>query len=73
MLNRLVRGSVPTIGRVRLPFMLTPWGHIWSEATIARFADNSFCLLDGPRYKAAPMALIAQARRDPQNVDHNQP
>jgi len=38
---------LPETGRVRLAYMLTEHGHIWSEATIARLTDNHF-LLCGP-------------------------
>ena len=47
VLNRLVCGTLPPVGRVRLSYMLTPKGHIWSEATIARLAEDRF-LLCGP-------------------------
>ena len=40
-------GGIPKSGRVRLSYMLTPKGRIWSEATIARLADDRF-LLCGP-------------------------
>lgn len=46
-LNRIVCGALPPVGRVRLSYMLTPTGRIWSEATIARLAEDSF-LLCGP-------------------------
>ncbi len=46
-LNSLFCGSIPAPGRVRLSYMLTPKGRIWSEATIARLAENRF-LLCGP-------------------------
>lgn len=47
VLNRLVCGTLPPVGRIRLTYMLTPQGRIWSEATIARLADDQF-LLCGP-------------------------
>ena len=47
VLDKTVCGTLPSIGRVRLSYILTPKGHIWSEATIARLADNRF-LLCGP-------------------------
>ena len=47
ILNELVCGALPPIGRVRLSYMLTPQGRIWSEATIARLAEDRF-LLCGP-------------------------
>ncbi|MCG7522661.1 FAD-dependent oxidoreductase [Ruegeria sp. Ofav3-42] len=47
VLNRLVCGALPPVGRVRLSYMLTPKGCIWSEATIARLAEDRF-LLCGP-------------------------
>ncbi|MEO1194167.1 MAG: FAD-dependent oxidoreductase [Pseudomonadota bacterium] len=46
-LSRLVTGSLPQVGRVRLSYLLTPKGRIWSETTIARLADDRF-LLCGP-------------------------
>ncbi len=46
-LGRLVCGALPPVGRVRLSYMLTPKGRIWSEATIARLATDKF-LLCGP-------------------------
>ncbi|WP_282609324.1 FAD-dependent oxidoreductase [Pelagibius sp. Alg239-R121] len=47
VLSRLICGALPRVGRVRLSYMLTSKGHIWSEATIARLAENRF-LLCGP-------------------------
>ena len=47
VLNRVFCGSLPQVGRVRLAYMLTSEGHIWSEATIARLAVDHF-LLCGP-------------------------
>lgn len=47
VLNRVFCGTLPNIGRVRLSYMLTPKGRIWSEATIARLAEDRF-LLCGP-------------------------
>ncbi len=46
-LSRVMCGAVPKVGRVKLSYMLTPKGRIWSEATIARLADDRF-LLCGP-------------------------
>ncbi|MEM7120273.1 MAG: FAD-dependent oxidoreductase [Pseudomonadota bacterium] len=46
-LSRVFCGGMPKPGRVRLSYMLTPKGRIWSEATIARLADDRF-LLCGP-------------------------
>ncbi|WP_037306604.1 GcvT family protein [Ruegeria halocynthiae] len=46
-LDRVVCGTLPPVGRVRLSYMLTPQGHIWSEATIARLAEDKL-LLCGP-------------------------
>ena len=46
-LNRMFCGKIPAVGRVKLSYMLTPNGRIWSEATIARLSDNRF-LLCGP-------------------------
>ena len=40
-------GSLPAVGRVRLSYLLTPKGRIWSEATIARLSETRF-LLCGP-------------------------
>lgn len=47
VLNKLICGTRPPVGRVRLSYMLTPKGRIWSEATIARLAEDQF-LLCGP-------------------------
>jgi dimethylglycine dehydrogenase len=46
-LDRVFCGRLPHIGRVKLAYMLTPRGRIWSEATIARLAENRY-LLCGP-------------------------
>lgn len=46
-LSRIICGGLPAVGRVRLSYMLTPKGRIWSEATIARLAEDRF-LLCGP-------------------------
>ena len=46
-LSRVFCGRLPAVGRVRLGYMLTPKGRIWSEATIARLATGRF-LLCGP-------------------------
>ncbi|WP_299621698.1 FAD-dependent oxidoreductase [uncultured Tateyamaria sp.] len=46
-LSRLMCGGIPKSGRVRLGYMLTPKGHFWSEATVARLAEDRF-LLCGP-------------------------
>lgn len=46
-LNKVFSGSVPRVGRVKLSYMLTPKGKVWSEATIARLSDNEY-LLCGP-------------------------
>lgn len=46
-LDKVMCGTLPPVGRVRLSYMLTPKGHIWSEATIARLSDDRF-LLCGP-------------------------
>ncbi len=47
VINQVMCGAAPTTGRVRLSYMLTPKGRIYSEATIARLADDKF-LLCGP-------------------------
>ena len=47
VLGRVICGALPEIGRVRLSYMLTPKGRIYSEATIARLAEDRF-LLCGP-------------------------
>ena len=47
VLDRVFCGTLPDIGRLRLSYMLTPNGRIWSEATIARLAEDHF-LLCGP-------------------------
>ncbi|WP_299375511.1 FAD-dependent oxidoreductase [uncultured Tateyamaria sp.] len=46
-LSAMICGALPPVGRVRLSYMLTPKGRIWSEATIARLAEDHF-LLCGP-------------------------
>lgn len=46
-LNHVFCGVMPAVGRVKLSYMLTPKGRIWSEATIARLDDNKY-LLCGP-------------------------
>ncbi len=47
VLSRVICGGLPAVGRVRLSYMLTPNGRIYSEATIARLAEDRF-LLCGP-------------------------
>ncbi|MBC6437592.1 MAG: FAD-dependent oxidoreductase [Rhodobacteraceae bacterium] len=46
-LNYVFCGTMPSVGRVKLSYMLTPKGKIWSEATIARLGENKY-LLFGP-------------------------
>ncbi len=46
-LERLLCGALPRVGRVRLSYMLTPKGMIWSETTVARLAEDRY-LLCGP-------------------------
>ncbi len=46
-LARVFCSGIPKPGRLRLSYMLTPKGRIWSEATIARLAEDRF-LLCGP-------------------------
>ena len=46
-INRVFCGRLPDIGRIKLSYILTPLGKIWSEATIARLDENRF-LLCGP-------------------------
>jgi len=46
-LDRVFCGRLPEIGHVKLSYMLTSKGRIWSEATIARLDDESY-LLCGP-------------------------
>ena len=46
-LDRLFCGKLPLPGRVKLSYLLTPRGRIWSEATIAWLDDNRY-LLCGP-------------------------
>ncbi len=46
-LDSVFCGSMPAAGRVKLSYMLTPKGRIWSEATIARLAEDRY-LLCGP-------------------------
>ena len=47
ILDHLFCGSLPKAGRVKLSYLLTPSGKIWSEATLARLEDDRF-LLCGP-------------------------
>jgi len=46
-LSRVFCGRLPETGRVRLSYMLTPGGKIWSEATIAKLDEDRY-LLCGP-------------------------
>lgn len=46
-LARVFCGSLPKVGRVKLSYMLTPKGMIWSEATIACLGAERY-LLCGP-------------------------
>ena len=46
-LNQVICGTTPKEGRVKLSYMLTPKGYIWSEATIAHLGPDRF-LLCGP-------------------------
>lgn len=46
-LSRMLTGTVPKEGRVKLSYMLTPKGMIWSETTVCRLAADRF-LLCGP-------------------------
>lgn len=46
-LNEVFCSAMPPVGRVKLSYMLTPKGKIWSEATIARLEANKY-LLCGP-------------------------
>ena len=46
-LERVICGSVPKPGRVRLSYMLTPKGRIWSETTVACLGRDRY-LLCGP-------------------------
>ena len=46
-LSMMFCGVLPAVGRVRLSYLLTPKGRIWSESTIARLAEDRF-LLFGP-------------------------
>lgn len=46
-LDRVFCSRLPEVGRVRLAYMLRPNGTVFSEATIARLADDRFWLL-GP-------------------------
>ena len=44
-LDKVFCGPVPDTGRVKLNYMLTPKGRIWSEATIAALAEDRFLIL----------------------------
>ena len=46
-IDRVFCTKLPQPGRVKLAYMLTPQGKIWSEATVARIADDHY-LLCGP-------------------------
>ena len=46
-LDNLFCGRLPSVGRVKLSYLLTPQGKIFSEATIARLDENQY-LLCGP-------------------------
>lgn len=46
-LNTVFCGMMPKTGRVKLSYMLTPKGFIWSEATIANLGESRY-LLCGP-------------------------
>ncbi|MEM7429896.1 MAG: FAD-dependent oxidoreductase [Pseudomonadota bacterium] len=46
-LDRVFCGKLPAPGRVRLSYMLTPKGRLWSEATVAHLDEDRF-LLCGP-------------------------
>ena len=46
-LDHVFCGTMPQVGRVKLSYMLTPKGKIWSEATISRLDENKY-LLCGP-------------------------
>ncbi len=46
-LEHVICGTVPKVGRVKLSYMLTPKGMIWSETTVARLAEDRY-LLCGP-------------------------
>lgn len=43
-LNQVFCGAMPKVGRVKLSYMLTPKGKVWSEATIARLDENKYLL-----------------------------
>ncbi len=46
-LDHVFCGAMPNPGRIKLSYMLTPKGRIWSEATIARLEEDRY-LLCGP-------------------------
>jgi len=46
-LDRVFCTKLPNVGRIKLAYMLTPSGKIWSEATIARLGEHQY-LLCGP-------------------------
>ncbi|MGI9406781.1 MAG: GcvT family protein, partial [Hyphomicrobiaceae bacterium] len=46
-LDQVFCSTLPKTGRIRLSYMLTPKGHLWSEATVARLGEERF-LLCGP-------------------------
>lgn len=46
-LNHVLSGTVPKLGRVKLSYLLTPKGRIWSETTVANLGGDRY-LLCGP-------------------------
>ncbi len=46
-LEHVLCGTVPRVGRIKLAYMLTPKGMLWSEATVARLGDEHY-MLCGP-------------------------
>ncbi len=59
-LDHVFCGSMPLVGNVKLGYMLTPRGRIWSEATIARLEENKFFLCGPTRAELRDHDWMAQ-------------
>ncbi len=68
-LDRLFANRMPRrVGRVVLAHMLTEDGMIESEATITRLAEHRFYILSGAVAELHDLDLLAQAKRDGEEV-----
>ena len=63
-LDRVFCNPMPAPGRVKLGYMLTPAGRIWSEATIANLGENRY-LLCGPTLALSRDFDWLKAQRSP--------